>query len=235
MKKSALIYLDESGDLGWSFDKPYRQGGSSRFLTIAGIITSKEDNTHVYPKRLIKKLYQKYNWDQKQEVKWSHMTMAQRIYFAKKVNGMMQSNRSMELVSIIVYKPKVQEHIRKDPNKLYNFMIRLLLIDQMSKFDHVLFHPDPRSIKVESGNSLHDYLQTELWFTKAAPTILSTVPQDSVKNKGVQFADMLSGVVQQHFEDRKSKPFEAIKHLIKVKKLYFPSAAIVNSNELIEA
>lgn len=158
--------------------------------------------------------------------------MAQRIYFAKKVHGMLQSHNSMEIVSIVVNKPKVQEHIRNDPNKLYNYMIKLLLIDQMSKFDHVLFHPDPRSIKVESGNSLHDYLQTELQFTKGCSTILSTVPEDSLKNKGVQFADMLSGVVQQHFEDKKSKPFAEVKHLLKIKKLYFPADVATNAREV---
>lgn len=31
------VYLDESGDLGWKFDAPYRSGGSSRYLTIAAI------------------------------------------------------------------------------------------------------------------------------------------------------------------------------------------------------
>lgn len=32
------IFLDESGDLGWTFNKPNRAGGSSRFITIAGIV-----------------------------------------------------------------------------------------------------------------------------------------------------------------------------------------------------
>ena len=32
------VYLDESGDLGWKFDAPYRCGGSSRYLTISAII-----------------------------------------------------------------------------------------------------------------------------------------------------------------------------------------------------
>jgi hypothetical protein len=37
---SIQIYLDESGDLGWRFDKPYRYGGSSRYLTIVSLIIS---------------------------------------------------------------------------------------------------------------------------------------------------------------------------------------------------
>jgi hypothetical protein len=35
-----LIYLDESGELGWKFDAPYRKGGSSRYLTIASLVIS---------------------------------------------------------------------------------------------------------------------------------------------------------------------------------------------------
>jgi len=35
---SHKLYLDESGDLGWKFHLPNRQGGSSRYLTIAYII-----------------------------------------------------------------------------------------------------------------------------------------------------------------------------------------------------
>lgn len=33
-----LIFLDESGDLGWSFDRPNGDGGSSRYITISGIV-----------------------------------------------------------------------------------------------------------------------------------------------------------------------------------------------------
>jgi hypothetical protein len=35
------LYLDESGDLGWTLDKPYQAGGSSRYLTIATLIIPK--------------------------------------------------------------------------------------------------------------------------------------------------------------------------------------------------
>lgn len=32
-----VFYTDESGDLGWSFDRPYGKGGSSRYLVIAAM------------------------------------------------------------------------------------------------------------------------------------------------------------------------------------------------------
>ena len=66
-------------------------------------------------------------------------------------------------------------HIRQDPNKLYNYMVKLLLLEQMAKHDRVTFTPDPRSIKVDIGNSLHDYFQTELWFTSESKTVLKIV------------------------------------------------------------
>jgi hypothetical protein len=32
------VFIDESGDLGWTLDKPNRNGGSSRFITLTGIL-----------------------------------------------------------------------------------------------------------------------------------------------------------------------------------------------------
>jgi hypothetical protein len=53
------IYIDESGDLGWKLDKPNRHGGSSKFITITGIIISKEEEKYI--SRFISDIYQKYN------------------------------------------------------------------------------------------------------------------------------------------------------------------------------
>lgn len=75
-------------------------------------------------------------------------------------------------------------------------MVKLLLLEQMAKHERVTFIPDPRSLKVESGNSLHDYLQTELWFSAGTQTLIETTPRDSRHCLNLQFADMLAGVVQ---------------------------------------
>lgn len=41
------IYLDESGDLGWTFTAPYGKGGSSRTLTIACVICPRDKTKHL--------------------------------------------------------------------------------------------------------------------------------------------------------------------------------------------
>ena len=58
--KEAYIFADESGDLGWTLDKPYRAGGSSRHLTVASVCVPPEKR-HL-PKRVVRDLYKKYGW-----------------------------------------------------------------------------------------------------------------------------------------------------------------------------
>ncbi|MFP4486387.1 MAG: DUF3800 domain-containing protein [Campylobacterales bacterium] len=214
-----VVCLDESGDLGWKLSSPYRYGGSSRYLTIASVLMP--HNKRHLPKRVIKKLYEKYHWNPQEEKKWSEMTHAERLDFAKKASSLQLKHPDIKYFSITVNKQNVQTHIRQDGNKLYNYMIGLLLLDEMSKYDEIQFTPDPRSIKVESGNSLHDYLVTKLWFDYEVKTDMKTKPEDSASNKNVQFADMLSGVAQGYFEDKKTGPWTILSKQINYKKLYF--------------
>ncbi len=215
-----LIYLDESGDLGWKFQAPYRKGGSSRYLTIASLLVS-PDKKHL-PKRIIKKLYKKFNWPTNIEKKWANMSIAERICFAEQANQLrLKHPEAIRYLAITVKKENVRDHIRTDANKLYNYMIGLSLLNEMSKHKRITFLPDPRSIKVESGNSLHDYLQTQLWFEMRSTTVLTTKPCDSAASKNIQFSDMLSGLVQGHFEDGNSKPWGKLRENISYKTLFF--------------
>ncbi len=215
-----FIYLDESGDLGWKFNAPYRNGGSSRHITIASLAVT--PSVKHLPKRLIKKLYTKFHWPTNHEKKWAEMTIEERIFFAKKAQELQAKYPDdIRYLSITVKKNNVQPHIRTDANKLYNYMIGLSLLNEMSKHKCVTFVPDPRSIKVESGNSLHDYLQTQLWFEMRAITKLTTTPLDSASSLNVQFSDMLSGIVQGHFEDGNSKPWAKLRNNISYKTLFF--------------
>lgn len=216
----AVIFLDESGDLGWSFKAPYRNGGSSRFITIGAVKVN--PTAQHFPARILKRLYKKFNWDPKLEKKWTNMKSHERMAFAKKAKELIiKEPEKISYFSITAYKPEVKEHIREDSNTLYNYLIKELLLTEMSKYSKVLFSPDPRNIKIVSGNSLHDYLQTQLYFENNATTKLVTKPRDSAYCKNVQFADMLSGLVQQHYQDQKSEPFKQLRHFINFKEYYF--------------
>ena len=77
---------------------------------------------------------------------------------------MLNNYKDIKISSITVRKENVMSHIRVDPNKLYNYMICLTILDDISKDVLVTLIPDHRIIKVQSGNSMGDYLQMELWF-----------------------------------------------------------------------
>lgn len=77
------VYLDESGDLGWVMDKPYRHGGSSRFMTIAFVACPKEKK-HLL-RRIVVDVYRKTKTDPKIELKGSSLSVEDKCYFAEKV------------------------------------------------------------------------------------------------------------------------------------------------------
>lgn len=201
------------------FTAPYRYGGSSRYLTIAAVCVPSEKK-HIL-KRAIKELYDDFKWPATVEKKWQQMKPAERSAFATAAVEMCNKHPDIHLHGITVKKERVEDHIRSDENKLYNYMIRLCVIDCMAAQDRVVFIPDPRSIKVESGNSLHDYLQTELWFTHRVKTKLTTTPLDSKNCKGIQFADMLAGLIQHRFEDRYFDYIRICIRRLRLKKLFF--------------
>jgi len=149
------------------------------------------------------------------------MSTNERLDFAQFAAHLIQRESSIKYYAITVQKENVQEHIRRDENKLYNYMIHLSLLDEIAKHEDVTLIPDPRSIKVASGNSLHDYLLIKLWFDKDVKTQLHTQPHDSSQSLSVQFSDMLSGLVQSHFEDGNSDPWNTLKDFIHIKTLYF--------------
>lgn len=214
-----IIYVDESGDLGWKFDLPYRTGGSSRYLTITAVCVPPEKK-HI-PKRVIFDLYDTFKWPTSQEKKWVDMDAEERTEFARSCRTLRNKHPDIFLHAIVVKKQNVGGHIRTDGNKLYNYMIGLALLDRMAGCPEVTMVPDPRSIKVQSGNSLPDYLQTQLWFAKNVETILRCHPTDSKNCSNLQFADMLAGLVQSHFENGDTADFQIVAPKIRLNRLFF--------------
>ncbi len=215
---AAHIYLDESGDTGWLFDHPYTRGGSSRYLVIAACVVLPEVDHK--PERMLRNLYKHRGWKPGTEKKSVQMSPEARTAFAKAAAKLASGTPGIELLAIVADKRNVMDHIRQDANKLYNFMVKLLLLEHMARHDRITFVPDPRSIKVASGSSLHDYLQTELWFSKEAKTRLETLPRDSRHCLNLQFTDMLAGVVQSHVEVGETRHWEHLQPHVRLKTLF---------------
>lgn len=213
------VYLDESGDLGWILDKPYRGGGSSRYLTIAFVVCPSEKK-HLL-QRIVKDVYIHTKFNPKKELKGSSLSVADKCFFAEKVRKLVSMNPDIIVGAITVNKSKVQSHIREDANKLYNYMIRLAVLPMIKNQPFVNLIRDNKTIKVKSGNSLIDYLQTTLWFELSSCTKVVDIPSDSKRVKNLIFIDWLNNLIWGRYEDNNTKPYEILKNIITSKKLFF--------------
>ncbi len=213
------VYLDESGDLGWVLDKPYRHGGSSRYLTIAFVMCPSEKK-HLL-RRIVADVYRRTKHNPKTELKGSSLSVADKCFFAERVRRLVSMNPDIVVGSITVNKSKVQQHIREDGNKLYNYMIRLAVLPIVKGQPFVNLIRDNKTIKVRSGNSLIDYLQTTMWFELSSHTKIIDIPSDSKQVKNLIFIDWINNLIWGRYEDNNTQPYDIIKNVISSKKLFF--------------
>lgn len=214
------VYLDESGDLGWSFDKPFGCGGSSRYLTISALVIP--EKLIKYPQRIIKEIYSAIKLPPGKEMKGYLLKSKIKEHFAEKTSNLIIKNSDIKLLSITTYKPNVQVHIRKDHNKLYNYMTGLVLLNDIKDYPEVTFMPDERSIKVKSGNSLVDYLHQQLKLEYGSNTQIINKPQQSHKVLNIQFVDIVANIIWKHYEISGSNEYNILNRCVGQKQLFFP-------------
>lgn len=221
MELMTTIYLDESGDLGWKFDADYKRGGSSRYLTIAAaVIKHQKDEPKL--ERVIRGFYKSRKRASKNELKSTDLSSKEWALFATKLVEIKTSSNQINFFSMTVKKENVNDGFKAHPNGLYNYMVKLLLLSEMSKHEEVNFIPDARTVSVELKNSLNDYLRTEL-AGLGASTKLNTTPWESKNSLGLQFVDALANIIWSRHEYGQSKHYELISSYVQGHHLYFHS------------
>ena len=215
-----ILYLDESGDLGFKFDSPYQQGGSSRYLSIAYIFLPR--NKKYLPRRIVKDLYRRLHFPSNKELKSTSLGNFDKIHFAKKVVNILKSNDDIKIGAITVYKRNVLLlSFKHDKNLLYNYMVKLLTINFIKNYKEVILIPDEKSIKVERSRSLEDYLQMELWLEHQADTRIEYKPDNSKKNLCLKFVDYLVRIISDKYERNKDDAFNILSPYLDNRELFF--------------
>lgn len=198
---------------------PYRYGGSSKYLTISFLLVPSLKKK--YSKRIVKKLYTKFRIDPNHEIKGADLDEDQRDFLTDEIVKLLTKHTDIQLLSITVKKANVEPHIKADQNKLYNYMIGLALIDEICSENTVTLIPDPRTIKIKSGNSLLDYLQISLWFVKKVKTKLIMQTVHSNQSLNLQLIDMVAHITWCMYEDGRLKHAKKLLPYMKNKELFF--------------
>jgi hypothetical protein len=177
------------------------------------------------PKRIVRELYRKFNIPVNIELNGAGLLPDQLDFFVGKAIDLLKLRPEIRILTITVQKENVAEHIRNDPNKMYNYMIRLALLDQILTENEVTLIPDPRSIKVKSGNSLLDYLQLELWFELGAKTQLLWQTVQSENSLNLKFIDIIAHLIWSKYENNDTHYADMLLPYMKCKKLFFNNNA----------
>ena len=103
-------------------------------------------------------------------------------------------------------------------------MTSLVLLDKIKDKPNITFIPDKRSIKVQSGNSLVDYLQTRLMFELDSKTIIENKPQESHKVLNLQLVHFIANFIWKKYEDNHYPEYNILNRKVPLTHLFFPRA-----------
>ncbi len=216
------LYVDESGDLGWTLNKPNRNGGSSKFITLTALVIADEDEKYI--SRFIIDIYKKYNLTANIEKKGANFIPEHAAFITNQLSKIISKSESFGIISITVNKSKVNDALRRDKNIFYNYVLGLLLEDEIIKHKKNDIVLDKRTIKVSHGESFPDYIKTKIW-GNGFDIPISCSFQESTKHKMLWFADWYANFVWRNHEDSEDSAYNILINLNKnrffEKKLFF--------------
>jgi hypothetical protein len=210
-----LAFFDESGDLGWKFDAPYRQGGSSRFFVIASALGP--GKLHHPLGRVIKKLWHTQGWTSQQEKKWKDIPNKARLSFAELALGCIEANPDIRLSVSILDKQALQPHLRPDHHLLYAHLATQLIASDLAACSEAEVCPDELNQGTGAANLLQHLMRHEVWFRRGCAPSIKQIPKQKHLEQALGFCDMLAGAAASQYEDGRSEPWRLLEQAVTVR------------------
>lgn len=208
------VYYDESGDLGWTLNKAYRNGGSSKFFTIAYIIIPTTKNKLIT--RFLKKFHQERGGKEK-EIKGASIRNSRTKSIARKIQALLELNKDIIVGSITVNKNNAPSRLvnTNNDNVLYDYMVKCGICSKISAFTQVNIVPDKRSVPTGSLNSCSDLLKSSLWLELGSEAKISYTPEESQNNTRLMFIDWIANFIWRNYEDKNKDAYQILKPYLK--------------------
>ena len=183
-----VIYVDESGDLGFG------KSGSSDYLVIAYVAT--EDTTKL--KKIVRKGKKKAGLNKGEEISGGVVTRDFRERFLTRL----VSIEDLEIGAVVINKGGVYENLRpKDKqNILYAYAAGLILLPYLVRYDGCHINIDERSIKNRYGNMIDGYLLMQLAVELQSRHRFTFSAVESKYSLGLQAAHVVVNTIWRKYE-----------------------------------
>lgn len=206
------VYLDESGDLGFS-------EGSTALFTIAFVVLG--DPTEF--KRCVKRTKIKYRIPPIEELKGATTRAEVKADLLRRF-----SKIDMAIHSITVNKEKVNERLRGDGNILYNYMVGLSLgawLLKQPKGAAIKIIVDRRITSITSGFDFDEYLKYKTWYEGQRSDLELLIDHvDSHGALSIQGIDVICNTIYRKFSGRDAELYSLIQRkVVSEKRLFFSS------------
>ncbi len=190
-----IIFLDESGDLGFDFSKPKTSGKFVITLLVCENAEAIEGFRRGVRRTLKNKLNNRKN--KSQELKGTNTTQVIKEYFYRHI-----SSDGWQIYSVILNKSRVYDNLRTKlgKKKLYNFLARFLLekID-LSKAGNTVNLIMDRCKNKEEIKDFNSYVENQLQGLLPLDIPLFITHELSHNNSGLQAVDLFCwGIFRKH-------------------------------------
>jgi Protein of unknown function (DUF3800) len=207
-----IIYLDESGDLGFDFSK----AKTSKKFVITLLVCQNRDIVDCFRKavrRTLKnKLNHKKNGRQAQELKGTGISFEIKQYFYRHL-----SCDGWKLYTVVLNKARVNDDLRKPhtKKKLYNFLARFLLerIDLTDATPAVTLVTD-RCKNREEIKDFNSYVANQLEALLPLNVPLNIYHERSHENEGLQAVDLFCWGISRKYETGDSEWYDLFREAI---------------------
>ena len=213
------VYFDESGDLGWTLDKAYRRGGSSKFFTIGYMMIPPHKN------KIINRFIKRFNQERGSEKEYKGMEFSEKRAksIARKIMHILRLHDDILVGAITVRKDNLPIQVLGTQNDdvAYNFLVQKALCENLEQLEKANIIPDKRSVPKGSQNSCSDLLKNDLWFWKNSSVEINYSPEESHRNHRLIFVDWIANFVWRKYEFEKDKAYLILEPLLEENTVYF--------------
>jgi hypothetical protein len=215
-----FIFLDESGDLGFDFNK---KKTTKKFVITLLVCTSDKARTE-FTKAVRRTLKNKLNRKKKKsrqviELKGTKTTFEVKKYFLRTI----KSNR-WGIYALILNKARVESHLQTKvgKKKLYNFLARFLVGKlNLSKVKRNVELVVDRSKNKEEIRDFNQYLINQLEALLPLNTDLNISHLTSQESAGLQAVDMFCWGIARKYEQNDRDWYNLYRNKIRFETAYF--------------